>query len=228
MLTLLFKLVKWPFLILRVSPKDLRTLSSPLAFQQHSSLSTPSGASLFTLRTNPTPKEKLCNLVYGLTCVAPDCGESYVGKTKQLFKARLNQHCRPSTNEAHNSAVYYHCKASNHSFKPEEAVILDKEGMWFERGVWEAIWERVEQPALNKKGAFASSCRMHGMRWSDIRRLPRRLSRDQSEAWWSLEFPDATLPHELQKLISSNWFNNYLTPWNIQKEFCKIIISKIF
>ena len=29
------------------------------------------------------PKEKLCNLVYGLTCVAPDCGELYVGEIKQ-------------------------------------------------------------------------------------------------------------------------------------------------
>ena len=123
------------------------------------------------------PKDKLCNLVYGLTCVAPDCGESYVGETKQSLKARLNQHRRPSTNEAQNSAVYNHCKASNHSFKPEEVVILDKEDRWFVR---EAIWERVEQPALNKKGGLRFQL-SHA--WDEaIRRLPRRLSRDQSEA----------------------------------------------
>ena len=126
------------------------------------------------------PKEKLCNLVYGLTCVAPDCGESCVGETKQSLKARLNQHRRPSTNEAQNSAVYNHCKASNHSFKPEEVVILDKEDRWFERGVREAIWERVEQPALNKRGGLRFQL-SHA--WDEaIRRLPRRLSRDQSEA----------------------------------------------
>ena len=74
-----------------------------------------------------SPKEKQCNLAYGLTNVAPGCGESYVGETKQSLKARLNQHRRPSTNEAQDTAVYNHCKASNYSFKPEEAVILDKE-----------------------------------------------------------------------------------------------------
>ena len=188
MIILLSKSVKWLFLTSRVFLKDLRTLTNPLGSQQHSSLSTPSGVSLFNVKDKP-PKDKLCNLVYGLTCVAPDCGESYVGEIKQSLKARLNQHHRPSTNEAQNSAVYNHCKTSNHSFKPEEVVILDKEDRWFERGVREAIWERVEQPALNKKGGLRFQL-SHA--WDEaIRRLPRRLSRDQSEAWWSLEFPDA-------------------------------------
>ena len=84
------------------------------------------------------------------------------------------------TNKAQNSAVYNHCKASNHSFKPEEVVIPDKEDRWFERGVREAIWERVEQPALNKKGGLRFQL---SPAWDKaIRRLPRRLSRDQSEA----------------------------------------------
>ena len=60
-------------------------------------------------------------------------------KTVKHLKARLNQHRRPSTNEAQNSAVYNHCKASNHSFKPEEVFILDKGDGWFKRGVLEAI-----------------------------------------------------------------------------------------
>ena len=92
-------------------------------------------------------------------------------------------------NEAQNSAVYNHCKASHHFFKPEEAVI-DKEVRWFERGVREVIWERVKQPALNKKGGlpFQLSYALD----EAIRGLPPRLSRDQSEAWLSLEFPDAT------------------------------------
>ena len=159
--------------------KDLRTLTSPLVSQQHSSLSTPSGVSLFMLRTDPL-KDKLCNLVYGLTCVAPDCGESYIGETKQSLKARLNQHRPPSTNEAQNSAVYNHCKDSNHSFKPEEVVILDKEDRWFERGIREANWERVEQQALNKKGGLRFQL---SHTWDEaIRRLPCHLSCDQSEA----------------------------------------------
>ena len=53
------------------------------------------------------------------------------------------------------SAVYNHCKASNHSYKPEEVVILDRGDRWFERGIQEAIWEWVEQPALNNKGGLS-------------------------------------------------------------------------
>ena len=154
------------------------------------------------------PKDKPCNLVYGLTCVAPDCGESYVGETKQSLKARLNQHRRPSTNEAQNSAVYNHCKASNHSFKPEEVVILDKEDRWFKGGVREAIWERVEQPAVNKKGDFASSCHMHGMRRSDVFPAVYHVTNQKPDEVWS--FQTQRSQSELQKLISSIWLNLFV------------------
>ena len=101
-------------------------------------------------------------------------------KLSSRLRLDYNQHHRPSTNKAQNSAVYNHCKASDHSFKPEEVVILVKEDRWFERGVREAIWERVEQSALNKKGGLRFQL-SHA--WDEaIRRLPRRLSRDQSEA----------------------------------------------
>ncbi|XP_072037121.1 uncharacterized protein [Amphiura filiformis] len=100
------------------------------------------------------PKDKQSNLVYGITCAATDCGEAYVGETKQSLRARINQHRRPSSSEAQKSAGFNHCKTSDHFFKPEEVVILDKEDKWFERGVREAIWERVEQPAINKKGGL--------------------------------------------------------------------------
>ncbi|XP_072041165.1 uncharacterized protein [Amphiura filiformis] len=103
------------------------------------------------------PKDKQSNLVYGITCAATDCGEAYVGETKQSLRARINQHRRPSSSEAQNSAVFNYCKTTEHFFMPEEVVILDKEEKWFERGVREAIWERVEQPAINKKGDSLST-----------------------------------------------------------------------
>ena len=62
------------------------------------------------------PKDKQSNLVYGLVCGEKDGKESYVGETKQALKARVNQHRRPSTNEAQNSAVYLHIKETGHSF----------------------------------------------------------------------------------------------------------------
>ncbi|XP_072037197.1 uncharacterized protein [Amphiura filiformis] len=96
------------------------------------------------------PKEKSSNLVYGLVCAGKDCTESYVGETKQVLKPRVNQHRRPSTNEAQNSAVYLHLKESGHSINIEDATILDREEQWHRRGIKEAIWERVESPSLNK------------------------------------------------------------------------------
>ena len=55
--------------------------------------------------------------------VLPSC----LGLAVQLVPRWLpGRPSRPSTNEAQNSAVYNHYKASNHSFKPEEVVILEQ------------------------------------------------------------------------------------------------------
>ena len=163
-------------------------------------------------------KDKQSNVVYGLTCAEKDCQESYVGETKQSLRARVNQHRRPSSSEAQNSAVYMHIKNSDHIFNPEEVVVLDKEERWFERGVREAIWERVEQSSLNKKGGLRFLL-SHAWDWA-LKDIPRRLSHDQStgsQTWWSPEVPDATSYH--LKCKSSirfifkitycyNWMNN--------------------
>ena len=138
-------------------------------------------------------KDKQSNVVYGLTCAEKDCKESYVGETKQSLRARVNQHRRPSSSEAQNSAVYTHIKNSGHIFNPEEVVVLDKEERWFERGVREAIWERVEQPSLNKKGGLRF---LLSHAWDRaLKDILRRLSHDQStgsQTWWSPEVLDAT------------------------------------
>ena len=128
------------------------------------------------------PKDKQSNLVYGIACATPDCGETYVGETKQSLRARISQHRRPSSSEAQNSAVYNHCnEKTGHSFNKEEVQILDKEERWFERGVRESIWERVEQPAINKKGGLRFQL-SHA--WDPaIKPLPRRIAQEnQSDA----------------------------------------------
>ena len=44
-----------------------------------------------------------------------------------------------------------HSKTSGHQIDTEDVIIIDREERWFERGVREAIWERVEKPSLNKR-----------------------------------------------------------------------------
>ena len=109
------------------------------------------------------PKEKRSHIVYGIKCEDPGCQETYIGETQQSLKARMNQHRKPSTaGENYSSAVFAHLDITGHSFKTENVVILDREGDWFRRGVKEAIWERVENPTLNKKGACAFNYLMFG------------------------------------------------------------------
>ncbi len=51
---------------------------------------------------------------------------------------------------AQDSAVYLHLKESPHSFEDSNVHILDREDRWFERGVKEAIYVKVEKPSLNR------------------------------------------------------------------------------
>ena len=101
------------------------------------------------------PKDKQSNLVYGYKCAEPGCSESYIGETKQSLKARIGQHRRPSSSDCQpDSAVYGHAKSTGHQIDPEKVIVLDREERWFERGIREAIWERIEQPSLNKRGGL--------------------------------------------------------------------------
>ena len=54
-----------------------------------------------------------------------------------------------------NSSVFQHMREKGHKFDPLSTVsIVDKESRWFERGVREAIYEQIQQPAMNKKGGL--------------------------------------------------------------------------
>ena len=102
-----------------------------------------------------TPKDKLSNLVYGITCGDEDCTETYVGETKQALKARMRQHRKPNILEAQNSVVFNHLVKENHTFDIDNDVtILDREADWRRRGIKEAIYERIENPTLNRRGGL--------------------------------------------------------------------------
>ena len=69
---------------------------------------------------------------------------------------------------------------TGHQFDDKEVLILDKEDKWFERGVKEAIYERIERPSLNKRGGLRFSL---SRSWDQILRgQPHRLSRDRSKS----------------------------------------------
>ena len=74
------------------------------------------------------------------------------------------------------SADYYHLKDTGHVLDSKGVKILDKERDERRRGIKEAIWERVEDPALNRKGGLRFSL---SHTWDRaLVPAPRRLSRD--------------------------------------------------
>ena len=83
-------------------------------------------------------------------------------------------------NEAQESAVYHLISVTGHQFDEKEMIVLDKETNWFERGVKEAIYKRIEAPSLNKRGGLWFSL---SRSWGQIiRKEARRLSRDNSKS----------------------------------------------
>ena len=47
---------------------------------------------------------------------------------------------------------HIHIESPGHHIDPDEVKILDREPRWFERGVKEAIYIKVNKPTLNKDG----------------------------------------------------------------------------
>ncbi|KAI8513882.1 hypothetical protein Bbelb_082060 [Branchiostoma belcheri] len=94
------------------------------------------------------------NVIYRLKCEEPSCNNTYIGETSRPLKVRYKEHCRPSAN-GYSSAIFHHLQHNQgHSFKLESTDILDRETRWWERGVKEAIYERMYNPTLNREGGL--------------------------------------------------------------------------
>ena len=79
--------------------------------------------------------------------VLPPC----IGETERSLKARFLEHRRPSSTSSEVSQ-HIHIESPGHYIDLEKVKILDREQRWFERGVKEAIYIRINQPTLNKDG----------------------------------------------------------------------------
>ncbi|KAI8487988.1 hypothetical protein Bbelb_344360 [Branchiostoma belcheri] len=94
------------------------------------------------------------NVIYRLKCEEPNCNNTYIGETSRPLKVRYKEHCRSSAN-GYSSAIFHHLQHNQgHSFKLESTDILDRETRWWERGVKEAIYERMYNPTLNREGGL--------------------------------------------------------------------------
>ncbi|XP_047457867.1 uncharacterized protein LOC125018165, partial [Mugil cephalus] len=97
-----------------------------------------------------TPRQKQSNVVYAVQC-SEECTDLYIGETKQPIHKRMAQHRRASSS-GNDSAVHLHLKDKGHSFEDNNVKVLAREDRWFERGVKEAIYVKMEKPSLNRGG----------------------------------------------------------------------------
>ena len=79
--------------------------------------------------------------------------ELYVGETKQPLNRRMVQN-RRGNGSGPQSAVCLHLMDRRYSFDVQDALILDQEDRWFERGVGEDIHVHIENPSLNRSGGL--------------------------------------------------------------------------
>ena len=102
-----------------------------------------------------TEKKDITGPVYmnpcqGQTDQGP-CTEVYIGETERSLKTRFLEHRRPSSTTSEVSQ-HIHIESPGHHVDLEKVQILDREPRYFERGVKEAIYIRVNQPSLNRDG----------------------------------------------------------------------------
>ena len=102
-----------------------------------------------------TEKKDTASPIYCIRCQGQtqrgQCTESYIGETAKSLKTRFLEHRRPSSTSFEVSQ-HIHIESPDNHVDLEEVKILDREQRYFERGVKEAIYIRVNQPLLNKDG----------------------------------------------------------------------------
>ena len=99
------------------------------------------------------PKDQTPHTQKGNLLSNKECNDLYIGEIKQTLHKRLAQHRRSNTSGP-DSAVHLHLKEMAHSFEDSDVHIMDREDRWFERGVKEAIYVKVEKPSLNRGGGL--------------------------------------------------------------------------
>ena len=87
--------------------------------------------------------------IYHVCC--EDCGKDYIGETERSFKARFDEHKRPSSVNSEVSR-HIHQKKPGYSVSLTGSRILGLEQEWFQRGVKEAIFIHAMKPSLNQDG----------------------------------------------------------------------------
>ena len=96
---------------------------------------------------------------------------AYIGETERSLKTRFLEHRRPSSTSSEVSQ-HIHIESPDHHVELEEVKILDREQRYFERGVKEAIYIRVNQPSLNKDRGRYKLPRVYDQIWgSHVRKI---------------------------------------------------------
>ena len=116
------------------------------------------GEKLNTLRQksvhpkDETQRHKKSTVIYAVQC-SQDCTDLYIREKKQPLHKGMAR-TRRANSSGQDTAVHLHLKEKYRSFEDNNVNILSKEDRWFEIGVKESVYVKLEWPSLNRAGGL--------------------------------------------------------------------------
>ena len=98
-------------------------------------------------------KEEASEVVYWIDCEGTEeekCNSFYMGKTRLTLKARTSEYWRPSTSSSEVSQHLHLKGRPPHQVSMDSIKILDREHLWFQRGLKKSVYIRMPHTDLNR------------------------------------------------------------------------------
>lgn len=114
---------------------------------------------LFNRSKDKCPKALKSNVIYKITC---ECGQHYIGQTKQWLKSRMYSHQYDITKKKTNTALAMHASNTTHKFDFEDVKILDTESNLGKRLLLEMIHINCTENCVNQRKDIEGLSNIYG------------------------------------------------------------------
>ena len=121
--------------------------TSPSVASMESRHTSRGGNTLKNLLMFPKDKDEMkkqSNIIYWYKCGRTECNDEYIGESSRTFKERFKEHLKAP------SPIYEQDNKTGDKTSVENFKIIGREGHGISRTIKEAIYIRVNDPALNR------------------------------------------------------------------------------
>lgn len=116
-------------------------------------------APLFNRVKDKLPIDIKSNVVYKITC---ECGQCYIGQTKQWVKSRIKSHTYDVTKKKTSTALASHATNLGHNFDFDNVTILESEKNLEKRLLLEMIHINCNQNCVNLRTDIEGLSNIYG------------------------------------------------------------------